>query len=108
MILNANLGPLGLSIGRPDDPAVGGVAGQCYKIKARVVGQIERKSISGGIQTPADNALAYRGGTPAANMVASVRVQRATVALRTMSPKTGARSASQSMKIITDLERFHA
>ena len=46
---------------------VGGVAGQCYKIKARVVGQIERKSISGGIQTPADNALAYRGGTPAAN-----------------------------------------
>lgn len=46
---------------------VGGVSGQCYKIKARVVGQVERKSISGGIQTPGDNELAYRGGTPAAN-----------------------------------------
>ena len=60
----------GFSVTPSDDSVtatVGGVAGQCYKIKARVVGQVERKSISGGIQTPGDNALAYRGGTPAAN-----------------------------------------
>lgn len=50
-----------------DVVTVGGVTGQLYKIKARVVGSVERKSISGGSQTPGDNALAYRGGTPAAN-----------------------------------------
>ena len=39
-------------------------------------------------------------------MVDSVRVQRAMVALRITSPKTGSRSANLSMKICIGSERF--
>jgi hypothetical protein len=43
VILNANLGPLGLSIGRPDDPTVGGVAGTKWQrgsLDAKLSGDI--------------------------------------------------------------------
>ena len=57
---------------------------------------------------PATDSSASTSGTPAANMVDSVRVQRAITALRTSPPKTGMRSMMRSMVICTALERFHA
>jgi len=50
-----------------DVVTVGGVAGQLYKIKAHVLGRVERKNHSGGVQTPGDSPHAYRGGTPSAD-----------------------------------------
>ena len=55
---------------------------------------------------PATESSASTSGTPAANMVDRVRVQRAMVALRMMSPKTGSRSVSRSIAACILSERF--
>src|SRR6185436_15586404 len=51
---------------------------------------------------------ASTSGTPAANMVDRVRVQRAIAALRSSEPNTGAFKLMRSMKICTASERFQA
>ena len=48
---------------------------------------------------PPTESSASTSGTPAANMVASVRVQRAMVEMRTRWPNTGSLSIKRSMKI---------
>ncbi|MNC97896.1 hypothetical protein D3C83_157020 [compost metagenome] len=57
---------------------------------------------------PPTESSASTSGTPAANMVESVRVQRAMVAFLIRSPNMGILSISRSMKICTASERFHA
>src|SRR3990172_7156707 len=59
-------------------------------------------------EAPPTESSASTSGTPAANMVASVRVQRAMVDLRITSPNTGSFRLSRSMNICTASERFHA
>ncbi|MNC97541.1 hypothetical protein D3C83_152350 [compost metagenome] len=57
-------------------------------------------------EAPATESSASTSGTPAANIVDSVRVQRAMHDLRTRSPNTGSRSITLSMKICIFSERF--
>ncbi|MFM7343114.1 MAG: hypothetical protein ACKO3Q_10660, partial [Betaproteobacteria bacterium] len=57
VILNANLGPLGLSIGRPDDPTVGGVAGQKWQrgsLDAKLSGELSFVKNQLQVSAPAD------------------------------------------------------
>src|SRR6185503_18160302 len=56
---------------------------------------------------PPTESSASTSGTPAANMVESVRVQRAMEDFFTRSPKRGTLSMKRSMKICTARERFH-
>ncbi|MCY1547841.1 hypothetical protein D9M68_839210 [compost metagenome] len=57
---------------------------------------------------PPTESRASTSGTPAANMVASVRVQRATQDFSISVPKTGMRSSRRSMTFWTRSLRFHA
>src|SRR3569832_495978 len=57
---------------------------------------------------PPTETSASTSGTPAANMVESVRVQRAITDLYTRSPNTGTLSMARSMNICTFSLRFHA
>jgi hypothetical protein len=57
-------------------------------------------------EAPPTESSASTSGTPAANMVDSVRVQRAMTDLLIRSPKTGTRSSSRSMNICIFSERF--
>ncbi len=57
---------------------------------------------------PPTDSSASTSGTPAANMVARVRVQRAMVAFSITAPKIGNLSITRSMNICTLRERFHA
>ncbi|MNC89350.1 hypothetical protein D3C83_52710 [compost metagenome] len=57
-------------------------------------------------EAPATDSRASTSGTPAANIVESVRVQRAIDDFLTKSPNTGMRSISRSMKICIFSERF--
>ena len=59
-------------------------------------------------EAPPTESSASTSGTPAANMVDSVRVQRAIDDLLTRSPKTGMRSSSRSMNFCIFSERFQA
>src|SRR5450631_3673084 len=56
---------------------------------------------------PPTESSASTSGTPAANIVDSVRVQRATDDLLMRSPKTGTLSSSRSMYFCILIERFH-
>src|SRR5436190_12383698 len=58
-------------------------------------------------EAPPTESSASTSGTPAANMVESVRVQRATDDLLTRSPKTGTRRSRRSMYFCILTERFH-
>ncbi len=58
-------------------------------------------------EAPPTESSASTSGTPAANMVASVRVQRATDDLLTSSPNTGIRSSRRSITFCILTERFH-
>jgi hypothetical protein len=57
---------------------------------------------------PPTESSASTSGTPAANIVESVRVQRAMDDFFTSSPNSGSLSMSRSMNICTASERFHA
>ena len=57
---------------------------------------------------PPTESSASTSGTPAANMVDSVRSHRAMVALRITGPKIGSLSISLSMKNCTAGDRFQA
>ena len=57
---------------------------------------------------PPTESRASTSGTPAANMVDSVRSQRAMVALRMTGPKMGSFRNSRSMNICILGERFQA
>jgi hypothetical protein len=57
-------------------------------------------------EAPPTESSASTSGTPAANMVDSVRVQRAMVDFLTSEPNTGVLRISRSMKICTASERF--
>ena len=59
-------------------------------------------------EAPPTESSASTSGTPAANMVEQVRVQRATVAFRISSPNTGTLSARRSMKICTASDFFQS
>ena len=59
-------------------------------------------------EAPPTESSASTSGTPAANIVDSVRVQRAIDDLLTRSPKTGTRSSRRSMNFCIFIERFHA
>ncbi len=56
---------------------------------------------------PPTESSASTSGTPAANIVDSVRVQRATTDFSTRSPKIGILSMSRSMKNCIFSDRFH-
>ena len=56
-------------------------------------------------EAPPTESSASTSGTPAANIVERVRVQRATVALWIRSPKTGSFSAARSIAICIFGER---
>src|SRR5512137_871016 len=58
-------------------------------------------------EAPPTESSASTSGTPAANIVDSVRVQRATDDLLTRSPKTGIRNNNRSITICILTERFH-
>ncbi len=57
---------------------------------------------------PPTESSASTRGTPAANMVARVRVQRAMVAFSMTGPKIGSLSTSRSITICIFFDRFHA
>src|SRR6185295_2434393 len=59
-------------------------------------------------EAPPTESSASTSGTPAANMVDRVRVQRAIAAFLSSGPKIGALRLSLSMKICTASERFQA
>ena len=59
-------------------------------------------------EAPPTESSASTRGTPAANMVDSVRVQRAMVAFSITGPKIGRRSINLSMVICSLRERLHA
>ena len=56
---------------------------------------------------PPTESSASTSGTPAANIVASVRVQRATADLCTRSPNTGTFSSRRSIVFCIFSERLH-
>ena len=58
-------------------------------------------------EAPPTESSASTRGTPAANIVDSVRVHRATDDLKTRSPNTGTFSSSRSMYFCILIERFH-
>src|SRR4029079_12536458 len=58
-------------------------------------------------EAPPTESSASTSGTPAANIVESVRVQRAIDDLLTRSPKTGMRSSNRSMNFCIFTERRH-
>ena len=58
-------------------------------------------------EAPPTESSASTSGTPAANIVDSVRVQRATDDLLTRSPNTGTRSSRRSITFCIFSERFH-
>ena len=58
-------------------------------------------------EAPPTESSASTSGTPAANIVERVRVQRAIDDLLTRSPNTGTLSSSRSMYFCILMERFH-